>query len=99
MRSWGVVEPIADGREAPGRAELHGRWHELTGRHSRPEVDAEQAKPLFVDPPPVPSRWRVSTEPLDFKLDPKHNEAGRILRAWGKQRDASGRKTPALPLG
>ena len=93
MRSWGIVEPIADGREAPGRAELHGRWHELTGRNPRPEVDAEQAKPLFVDPPPMPSHWRVRAEPLVFDLDPKHDEAGRIRRAWGKQRDASGRKT------
>ena len=93
MRSWGVVEPIAAGREAPGRAELHGRWHELTGRHARPEVDAERAKPLFVDPPPLPARWRTQSEPLTFELNATHDEAGRIRRAWGKQRDLMGRQT------
>ncbi len=93
MRSWGVVEPIAAGREVPGRAEVHGRWQELTSRHTRAEVDAERAKPLFVDPPPMPARWRMQGEPLTFELDAAHNEAGRIRRAWGKQRDALGRQT------
>lgn len=93
MRSWGLVQPIAAGREAPGRAELHGRWPELTGRHTRPEVDAERAKPLFVDSPPIPARWRTQSEPLTFELDAAHDEAGRIRRAWGRQRDAMGRRT------
>ncbi len=93
MRSWGVVEPIAAGREPPGRAELHGRWEELTGRHIRPEIDAERAKPLFVDAPPVPARWRTQTEPLTFEFDATHDEAGRIRRAWGRQRDSMGRHT------
>jgi len=93
MRSWGVVRPIAAGREAPGRAEVHGRWGELTDRHNRPEVDAERANPLFVDAPPIPARWRAQSDPLTFELDTAHDEAGRILRAWGSQRDALGRQT------
>lgn len=93
MRSWGVVEPITTGREAPGRAELHATWQEMTGRHPRPEVDAERSRPLFVDAPPVPARWRSQSEPLSFELDAANDEAGRIRRAWGKQRDAMGRQT------
>ena len=38
MRSWGVVEPLAVGREAPGRSEVHARWEELTRREARPEL-------------------------------------------------------------
>lgn len=93
MRNWGVVEPTAAGREAPARAELHATWQELTGRHTRPEVDAERPRPLFTDAPPVPARWRTQSEPLSFELDATHDEAGRIRRAWGRQRDAMGRQT------
>jgi hypothetical protein len=93
MRSWGLVEPIADGRDAPGRAELHGRWQELTGSRLRPELDAEPPKSLFFDPPEVPSRWRTASEPLTFELDSRNDEAGRIRRAWRKQGDSMGRQT------
>lgn len=93
MRSWGLVEPVAVGRDAPGRAEMHGRWHELTGHRARPEIDAEPARSLFFEPPDMPPRWRTPSEPLTFELDSQNDEAGRIRRAWRKQRDQIGRQT------
>jgi hypothetical protein len=93
MRTWGLVRPLSVGRDAPGRGELHSRWPDLTGKHGRPEVDPDQAKSIFFDPPPVPSRWRSQSEPLTFDLDNKHDEAGRILRAWAVPRDALGRRS------
>lgn len=41
----------------------------------------------------MPSRWRSQSEPLTFDLDNKHDEAGRILRAWAVPRDALGRRS------
>lgn len=87
MRSWGVVEPLAIGREAPGRGEVHARWEELTRREARPEVDAEKSRPLFVDAPPEPAGWRAASQPLDFDLDVRTDEAGRIRRAWLRNKD------------
>jgi len=93
MRSWNIIEPLTVDRNAPGRAELHARWEELTSRHVRPEVDAEKPKSLFADAPPTPAKWRFASEPLDFQLDPKTDEAGRIRRAWQRSKDAFGRAT------
>jgi hypothetical protein len=93
MRSWGIVAPLGVNREGPGRAELHGRWQELTSKQKRPEIDSDPVKPLFLDAPPVPSRWRSASEPLTFELDAANDEAGRIRRAWAKQRDWSGGPT------
>jgi hypothetical protein len=91
MRTWSIVRPLSDGREAPGRGELHSRWPDLTGKQVRPEVDADHPKGLFFDPPPIPPRWRSQSEPLEFGLDNQNDEAGRILRAWAVPRDAKGR--------
>lgn len=91
MRSWGVVEPLAVGREAPGRSEVHARWEELTRREARPEVDAEKSRPLFADAPPEPADWRSASQPLDFDLDVRTDEAGRIRRAWLRNKDVHGR--------
>ncbi len=93
MRAWGIVSPLTPGRDPPGRAEVHARWEELSPGASRPEVDAGRPCPLFVDPPPIPSGWRAATGPLEFDLDSAHDEAGRIRRAWARQRDARGRPT------
>lgn len=93
MRTWGIVRPLSIGREAPGRGELQSRWPELTGKQGRPEVDPDQAKSIFADPPPMPPRWRVQSEPLTFDLDSAHDEAGRILRAWEVPRDMLGRRS------
>lgn len=93
MRSWNLVKPLGAGRDAPGRGEIHARWEELSGRGPRPEVDAEPPGPLFLDAPPTPAKWRAANEPLDFELDPRTDEAGRIRRAWQKPRDGHGRPT------
>ncbi|TGS92714.1 hypothetical protein EN814_24040 [Mesorhizobium sp. M2D.F.Ca.ET.171.01.1.1] len=93
MRSWGLVAPINNATDPPGRSEIHWRWGELTSRSPRPEVDPDSARPIFVEPPPQPDRWRVEDRPLSFALDNKYDEAGRIRRAWARQRDALGRPT------
>lgn len=91
MRTWGIVRPLSHGREAPGRGELHGRWPVLTAKHGGPEIDPDPMKRIFEDPPPVPSGWRAQSEPLRFDLDDKHDEAGRIVRAWEKPLDNKNR--------
>ena len=93
MRSWGLIEPLANGAEPPSRGEIHMRWGDLTNRTPRPEVDPEPARPIFVDPPPTPHRWRIESVPLRFNLEDGHDEAGRIRRAWARQRDGLGRPT------
>ncbi|MDQ2803746.1 MAG: DUF6361 family protein [Pseudomonadota bacterium] len=86
MRSWGLVAPLIDAAEPPGRGEIHGRWDELTSRRARPEVDPKPARPIFVDPPSPTQRWRAEGEPLSFELDDAQDEAELIRRAWASQR-------------
>jgi len=93
MRSWGLVAPLLNTADPPGRSEIHGRWDELTGHRPRPEIDPDLVRPIFVDPPPPPARWRAEGEPLSFVLDNIHDEDGRIRRAWARQRDFLGRQT------
>jgi hypothetical protein len=93
MRSWGLVAPLPNTVGPPGRGEIHWRWDELTSQRSRPEVDNEAAQSIFFDQPPLPARWRIDSEPLSFVLDDTHDEAGRIRRAWARQRDKLNRPT------
>lgn len=93
MRSWGLIRPLQNSGEPPGRSEIHWRWDELTAHRSQPEVDAEPPSPIFLDPPPCPPGWRQDGKPLEFDLDRGQDEDRKIRAAWEQQRDKLGGQT------
>lgn len=89
LRTWGLLTPLKSTGAAPYRGDLIRHWDALTRRDGL-EVDVEEPRGIFLDPPPMPSGWRRKKGELSFDLDLTTQEDEKIRTRWSKLRDQNG---------